>query len=126
MEVICGLLMEHNMPKNFGRLVKDDNNQSIQVGGFFQCFDASDTPVESPIAALTDASVTTLTVPENATNVIFRPNADLKVSDASDMSTGYFLVPSGATHAFAVGGSEVIYIQSNSGALTLNFYFVTV
>lgn len=114
------------MPKLFKRLVKDENNESIQVGSSFQCHDASDTPIASPIAALTDASVTTLVVPERATNVVFRPNADLKVSEASDMATGLYLVPSGATHAFSVAGMENIYIQSNSGSLTLNFYFILV
>lgn len=119
-------LLRPNMAKNFAFLRRDDNNVPIMTGTHIQCFDATaGTPQESPLS-VTNLSVTTLAIPENAAEIVFTPSGAMRVSEAATMATGYFVQAASVTQAWGVAGMDNIYIQGDAGVITLQFYFVLV
>lgn len=107
-------------PLNY--MVRDDNNESVQAGSSFTTADATATPVTSPLT-VTD-TIATIVVPDRAVEVIFSVSgADLRISEASDMSS-YYVIPDGAAEAMSCALMQNIYVKRDAGTnVTLNFRF---
>lgn len=112
------------MPKNFGTLATDDNNEKLQSGRSFTSSDATDTPQTSPLAILT-ASATTIAVPENAAEMVVWCDQDVNISTTSGL-TDYFTIPALVIIAMPVSNVDNVYVQGDSADGTLNFFFLTI
>lgn len=111
------------MPKNFGSLKKDGNNQTIQAGISFQTYDASTSPKTSPLSY--SNTVITLAIPTNAVEVVFSPSTALRVGEAVAM-TQYYTQAANTVEAYGVADMSNIYIVRDSADGTLNFRFIIV
>lgn len=111
------------MPKNFGSLKKDGNNQTIQAAIGFQTYDASTSPKTSPLSY--SSSVITIAVPSNAIEVSFLPSTSMRVSELSNMAS-YFTVDAGREQPFELGSQDYIYIKRDSEDGVVNFRFILI
>lgn len=109
--------------KDLISLIRDDNNEAVQIGSTFVTQDATDTPQDSPLAFST--TVIEIKVPERAVEFIVNPDQDLRISEDSAMST-YDVIASGTKEAVSCGRMESIYIVRDSADGTANFRFTLI
>lgn len=111
---------------NFAGVVNDGNHAAMNgvVGSGPQTSDATATPVVSPVS-VSNAAVTTLKVPLNAVSLyILATTNSVNVSEAdATVTTKYFTVPTGIPVSIDVARTSVLYLQANTGASTVSFYF---
>ena len=107
----------------FGLLGRDNRGTPIQTACRFATQDASATPKTSPLAY--SSSVITVTVPDNAVQLVVSPTTDLRVSDDPTM-TRYDVIPAGAREALAVALMASVYVRRDSADGSLRFRFVAV
>ena len=111
------------MAKNFGTQQKDQNRSVISSGTGIKTFDVSSPVNNSPLSYTN--TVTTISVPTNAVEIVLRPSTDLRVSEDSTMTT-YYVIPANQTEAIGLSRSDVLYITRDSANGTLNFRFILV
>jgi hypothetical protein len=113
-----------NAPENFGNLSNDGAHNAMDFGSGPQMIDASGSPVKSP-ATVSNAAVTTLTVPASAVQVSFIATTNtVNVSEADvNVSSQYFTIPTGVVVTVDVTRTNVLYLKANTGASTLSFWF---
>lgn len=108
---------------SFGRLGRDARGGAMQTATKFSTRDAAGTPLVSPLAYT--ATVLTLTVPDDAVQLVLSPTTDLRVSEDSVMSR-YDVIVAGAKEALPVALMTSVYIRRNTADGSLRFRFVRV
>lgn len=109
------------MAKSFSGLKRDGANAPMQVARSIQCYDSTAVAKTSPLAYAD--TILTITVPTNAVEIVMTASTDLRVSEASDMATGYAVQSAGITQVYPVSGMDYIYIVRNAASGTVQFYF---
>lgn len=109
--------------EGFLGLARDYTGQPLQTATRFQTVDANATPKVSPLAY--SSTAITLTVPNNATQMILAPSTDLRVSEDPNMAS-YYVIPAGACEAYAVALMATAYIKRDSADGTVQFRFAGV
>ena len=112
------------MAKSFSNLSRDGSQTAMQTGRGIATQDATASPQTSPFT-LPSASITTISVPSNAAELVMFCATAFKVSEDSTV-TRYFMIPASTTIAIPLSGTDTIYLQASTGTPTLYFYFVTV
>lgn len=117
---------EPGQESNFAGVVVDGNHVGLTgaIGSGPQTVDISGTPIVSP-ATISNAGVTTLTIPLNAVEVNFLAATNtVNVSESDSSVAGhYFTVPVGVQTTVDVSRTSVLYLKANAGASTLSFWF---
>lgn len=112
-------------PNNFGGLKADANRVAMTgvLGNYMQSYDATATPVYSPITN-GSASGVFLTIPQNAAQVtICIGGSDTAlVGEDSTYTYGQF-VPTATLVTFDVADQQYIYIKPSSGTNSIYFQF---
>lgn len=103
-----------------GLLPRDHSGTSIQTAANFRTSDSSVTPKVSPLAY--SSAIITLSVPDEAVQLILKPSTDLRVSEDAAM-TRYYVITGGAAEAFSVALQQNVYIRRDSADGTVNFRF---
>ena len=99
-------------------LPKDANTNPIQSGRYVQMYCAADTARTSPMTVATGAD-TTLTVPENAVEIIINPDGT-----AITYEIGSYSFKFDSSHPFPCSGVDTIKLGNDSGGnATIYFYF---
>src|SRR5882757_484085 len=111
------------MAEVYGFLGVDSNGVPLQTPTKFVTQDVSGTPKNSPLAY--SSSVVTLTVPDDAVQLILSPTTDLRVSDDVAMAR-YDVVVAGSKEAFSVGSMASVYIVRDTADGSVRFRFVKV
>ena len=112
----------------FGNLRNDGSRNAMStVGNGPQTVDISGSPVSSP-ATVSNIAVTTLTIPLNAIRVNFLATTNtVNVSESvAAVTSKYFTIPTGVQVSVDVALTSVLYLEANTGAATLSFWFDTV
>lgn len=114
---------------NFGNLRNDGGHNAMTgaIGNGFQTVDISGIPIVSP-ATVSNLTVTTITVPLNATqlNLIAITNT-VNVSEAdATVATKFFTVPTGVIVTLDIALQSVLYLKANTGNATVSFWFTIV
>ncbi len=112
------------MSKRFSNIAKDGSARVMQVASTIKTEDATLVPQESPLA-YTAAAVITITIPEDAAELIINPSTNLRVSEESAMGS-YFVADASAFHVIPVGRTDYIYVIGDAASGTLQFYFHTI
>lgn len=111
---------------NFGGLQVDANHVALTgaTGSGPQTVDISVSPISSP-ATVSNSSVTTLTIPLNAARVNFLATTNtVNVSESvSAVTSKYFTIPTGVQVSVDVARCSILYLEANTGAATLSFWF---
>jgi hypothetical protein len=114
---------------NFGGIVNDANRIGMTgaTGAGMQCVDISGTPVVSP-ATVSNSAPTTLTIPLNAVQVTFLATTNtVNISESSaTVADHYMTIPTGTQVSVDCARQKVMYLQANTGAATLSFFFKVV
>lgn len=103
-----------------GNVSRDGSRIAVQAGGSFTVADATGTPKTSPLAV--SSAVITITVPDNAIEMIINPSAAMRISDTVGMTT-YDVIAANTKESIPCAKMQYIYIVRDSGDLTLNFRF---
>lgn len=110
---------------NFGNLRNDaSRNAMTVVANGPQTVDISGTPIVSP-ATISNAAVTTLTIPLNAVRInMLAATNTVNISESDNTVAGhYFTVPTGTQVSVDVALTSVLYLKANTGSSTLSFWF---
>ncbi len=104
-------------------LPRDASTAPIQIGNYFKTSDATSSPVTSPMTL--NGSVQTISVPDNAVEIILYPVAHaLKVSELLSMAQ-YDSVAVGSKESFPCSKMTKVYVQGTNTD-TLYFRFTTI
>lgn len=109
--------------KNYSNLAVDASSKIVQTGGGILTIDASSSPQSSPLVIST--SITTLTVPENAAEIVIEGDVVIRYSEDPTM-THYATLAASTKLAIGLGRSTNLYVRGDSGSGTLQFHFITV
>jgi hypothetical protein len=119
-------ITEPQAESNFGSLVNDANHNAMTgvLGAGPQTVDISGTPVVSP-ATVSNSAVTTLTIPNNASQVTFIATTNtINISEAdATVASKYFTIPTGVAITLDVSRCANLYLKANTGSATLSFWF---
>jgi len=111
---------------NLGGAVNDANHNALTgvLGSGPQTVDISATPIVSP-ATISNVAVTTLTIPLNAAQVTFLATTNtVNVSESTAaVTSNYFTIPVGTQVTVDVSRVSKLYLEANTGASTLSFFF---
>lgn len=104
-------------------LPKDGSQIPVQIGSSFQTSDGAVSPVGSP---LTFTATQTITVPQNAAEmVLVSPTNAITVSENSS-STTYFTMPASTFCVINCARMSNIYLTEASSGTTVSFYFTII
>ena len=106
-------------------LVRDDNNQIVQIGSEFVTQDVTGTPQTSPLTV--SSATITIVVPDRAVEFIVNPTlADMRISDQSDM-TPYDVIGNATKESIPCARMQNIYLLRDASTnVTLNFRFTLI
>ena len=106
------------MAKNFGTQQKDQNGSVISSGTGIKTFDVSSPVNNSPLSYTN--TVTTISVPTNAVEIVLRPSTDLRVSEDSKIpdkrEAVYYPQPNPYLRTGKAQKIENIYINKFTGS----------
>lgn len=111
------------MAKNFSSFARDDNRIPILTGTGILTADITASPKNSPLSI--DTNVVTFAIPTNAAEMVVLSDVAIRIGEAVAVST-YFKLPANTILALPLSGVDNIYLRTDSGSGTLQFYFVTV
>jgi hypothetical protein len=114
---------------NFGNLRVDAGRNALTgvLGNYMQSYDATATPVYSPISNGSNSGLT-LTVPANAVQfyIYIASAVTALIGEDSTYTYGLFLPTATLWGPFDVANQQYIYIKPSSGTNTIYFQFVMV
>lgn len=89
-----------------------------------QTADGTATPLTSPLT-VSNTAVTTLIVPDNAAQVtLIAATNTINISEAdSSVASKYFTIPVNTPVTLDVARTHELYLEANTGAATVSFWF---
>lgn len=105
-------------------LRRDASQAVITTSAGIVTQDATPSPQKSPLAITT--TVTTLTLPSNAAEVVLKSDVAIRVSEEATAADHYWLQSAGVPTAYGMANTSTLYVRTDSGSGTLYFYFNTV
>lgn len=106
----------------FSNLQNDGQRTPLPYGNRMDTQDATSSPNASP---LTVATTATLTVPQNASQVVIVSTTNAVQVSEDSTETAYFTLPAGVVWPFDVANQQYIYLKT-TGSTVVNFYFVLI
>lgn len=103
-------------------LPKDSEKRSIQVGSFDRYTD--DNAVFSPLAVA--GTALELKPPKGALSLIIKPRTDAVQHSRAEAMTNRAVLEVGVHIALSVADGSSVWVRQETGALTLDFWFVMV
>lgn len=111
------------MADTLNGMVRDSNQQPVQIGNTIQTNDAAASPVTSPLTLT--GSTQAITIPFYAMELVLYPVAhNLQVSEKANMSQ-YDLIVAGSKESIPVARASIIYVSGTTSD-TLYFRFTVV
>lgn len=114
------------IPSLFGNLQTDGQRSPMTgiLGNYMQSYDATASPVYSPITNGSGSGIT-LTVPQGAAQItLYSSTASLTMLVGEDSTFTYgMLIPATTVMTFDVANQQFVYIKPSSGTNTIYFQF---
>lgn len=119
-----------NRANQFETLARDTNHATLGKENYTYYQDAAGTPVTSPVINI-NGTAQAISIPAAATAIVISPTVDMRVSDTSGMSAGYFVVYAKTTVEIPVvtpgndpnDNTGKLWLLNDSGAGNCSFFF---
>lgn len=113
------MTLEPSKKSHNGSMPIDRKGNVAQVAGWIKTTNGT---ISSPLA-LANTNITPITIPANFMEIVFSPDADIRVSEDPLMET-YFTIPADTVWTVGIGWMNTLYIRAVSTA-NVDFYFNT-